>query len=88
MAQQLLADLAGVSQSYISKIEAGEESKRLSTLVNVAKALQVSVADLLGESPTVEQLRRLAIRLDDEDLALLVAALKDEQRRRRSTSRD
>src|SRR5262249_6021740 len=50
MTQQQLADFAGVSQSYISKVEAGEKSiERRSTLVNVAAALQVSVADLLGQ---------------------------------------
>jgi transcriptional regulator with XRE-family HTH domain len=50
MTQQQLADFAGVSQAYISKVEAGEKSiERRSTLVNVAAALQVSVADLLGQ---------------------------------------
>jgi transcriptional regulator with XRE-family HTH domain len=50
MTQAVLAGLAGVSQSYISKVEAGEKSiERRSTLVNVAAALQVSVADLLGQ---------------------------------------
>jgi transcriptional regulator with XRE-family HTH domain len=50
MTQTALAGLAGVSQSFISKVEAGEKSiDRRSTLVNVAAALQVSVPDLLGQ---------------------------------------
>lgn len=48
--QVALAGLAGLSQSYISQVEAGHKSvERRSTLVALAAALQVTVADLLGE---------------------------------------
>jgi transcriptional regulator with XRE-family HTH domain len=50
MSQTVLAGLAGLSQSYISQIEAGRRGiERRSTLVAIAGALQVSVADLLGQ---------------------------------------
>ncbi|GAA1810033.1 helix-turn-helix transcriptional regulator [Planosporangium flavigriseum] len=50
MTQAALAGLAGVSQSYISQVESGLKGvERRSTLVAVAAALQVSVADLLGQ---------------------------------------
>ncbi|MCW6008521.1 helix-turn-helix domain-containing protein [Micromonospora sp. CPCC 205371] len=50
MTQGVLAGLAGVDQSFISKVEAGLRGvERRSTLVAIAKALQVSVADLLGQ---------------------------------------
>ncbi len=50
MSQAVLADLAGVSQSFISHVEAGRKSiERRSTLVAIARALQVTVADLLGQ---------------------------------------
>ncbi len=50
MTQQQLADFAGVSQSFISKVEAGQKTvERRSTMINIASALQVSVADLLGQ---------------------------------------
>jgi transcriptional regulator with XRE-family HTH domain len=50
MTQSALAGLAGVSQPYISKVEAGHKGvERRSTLVAIARALQVSVADLLGQ---------------------------------------
>lgn len=50
MTQTVLAGLAGVSQSYISQVEAGIKGvERRSTLVALAGALQVSVADLLGQ---------------------------------------
>ncbi|GIG85194.1 helix-turn-helix domain-containing protein [Plantactinospora endophytica] len=49
MTQAVLAGLAGVSQSYISQVEAGRKGvERRSTLVGIASALQVTVADLLG----------------------------------------
>src|SRR5262249_23657894 len=50
MSQIVLAGLAGLSQAYISQIESGQHSIECrSTLVAIAGALQVSVADLLGE---------------------------------------
>ena len=50
MSQATLAGLAGVSQSFISYVESGRKSiERRATIVAIASALQVSVADLLGE---------------------------------------
>lgn len=50
MSQETLAGLAGLSRSYITNIEAGRKPvDRRSTLVAIARALQVSVADLLGQ---------------------------------------
>jgi transcriptional regulator with XRE-family HTH domain len=50
MTQSVLAGLAGVSQSYISQVESGRKSvDSRSTLVAVAAALKVTVADLLGQ---------------------------------------
>ncbi|MFE9959893.1 helix-turn-helix domain-containing protein [Micromonospora sp. NPDC005299] len=50
MTQAVLAGLAGVSQSYISQVESGRKTiDRRSTLVTIAAALQVTVADLLGQ---------------------------------------
>lgn len=50
MTQAVLAGLAGLSQSYISQIESGLASvERRSTLVAIARVLEVSVPDLLGQ---------------------------------------
>jgi transcriptional regulator with XRE-family HTH domain len=50
LTQAVLAGLAGVSQSFISHVEAGRKSvERRSTLVALARALQVTVADLLDQ---------------------------------------
>jgi transcriptional regulator with XRE-family HTH domain len=51
MTQAVLAGLAGVSQSYISHVEAGRKGiERRSTLLAIAGALQVSVSDLLDQA--------------------------------------
>jgi transcriptional regulator with XRE-family HTH domain len=47
VSQRTLADLAGVTQGYVSQIESGlKEIDKRSTLIRLASALQVSVADL------------------------------------------
>ncbi len=49
MSQQVLAELAGVSQGYVSQIETGRRPlERRSTQVAIAGALNISVAQLLG----------------------------------------
>jgi transcriptional regulator with XRE-family HTH domain len=51
LSQATLAGLAGLSQGYVSQIEAGVRGvERRSTLVALASALDVSVADLLGQT--------------------------------------
>ncbi len=50
MTQTVLAGLADVTQSFISHVESGRKGiERRSTLVAIAGALRVSVADLLGQ---------------------------------------
>jgi transcriptional regulator with XRE-family HTH domain len=51
LSQAALAGLAGLSQGYLSQIETGVRSVEMrSTLVALAQALDVSVADLLGQN--------------------------------------
>ena len=50
MSQAALAGLSGVSQAYISKIEAGlKPLDRRPTQIAIAGALQITVAQLLGQ---------------------------------------
>ena len=40
----------GLSRTFVTRLELGQYDPTLSTLVRLAKALRVSVTDLLGES--------------------------------------
>lgn len=52
--QAVLAGLVGISQGYLSQIETGMRAvESRSTLVSLARALDVSVADLLGQTQQV-----------------------------------
>jgi transcriptional regulator with XRE-family HTH domain len=46
--QPVLAKRSGLSPGYIARLETGRHDPKLSTLVKLAKALGVPVADLLG----------------------------------------
>jgi transcriptional regulator with XRE-family HTH domain len=50
LTQAVLAGLAGLSQPFLSQIESGRRNvERRATLIALARALQVTVADLLGQ---------------------------------------
>lgn len=50
LTQEQLAVNLGLSRPYVARLELGQHDPSLSTLVRLAKALRVSVTDLLGES--------------------------------------
>jgi transcriptional regulator with XRE-family HTH domain len=50
LTQEQLAVNVGLSRTFITRLELGQHDPTLSTLVRLAKALRVSVTDLLGES--------------------------------------
>ncbi|MCZ7478862.1 helix-turn-helix domain-containing protein [Micromonospora sp. WMMC273] len=53
MSQRTLADLAGLSQGYVSQIESGQKPlDRKSTQVAIAQALNITVPQLLGQPAT------------------------------------
>lgn len=55
LSQVVLADLVGRSEDWLSKIERGErEIRRLDVLAEVARALRVTLGDLLGEPVLME----------------------------------
>jgi transcriptional regulator with XRE-family HTH domain len=47
MTQEALAEKAGISRSYIARLELGQQDPTLGTLEKLAKALKVPVAKLL-----------------------------------------
>ncbi|MFC0006696.1 helix-turn-helix domain-containing protein [Micromonospora siamensis] len=89
MSQAVLAGLAGVSQSYVSQVESGRKAvDRRSTLVAIAAALQVTVADLLGQgSETGDPARERAADCVPAIWSALIE-IEDGERRPLTRSRD
>ena len=74
LTQEQLAVKAGLVRVYVTKLEQGEHDPTLSMLVRLAKALRVSVTELLGESVSASQWwqvgeDRFSTREEAEDLA-------------------
>ena len=53
LSQELLAEKAGIDRTYVSLLERGLRTPTLQTIVEIAKALQVSPVDLV--SATMEE---------------------------------
>lgn len=83
MTQTVLAGLAGVSQPYISRLESGlRDVERRSTLLALAEALQVSVADLVGTpGDSTDPARQRAERAISRIRVVLVEIEEGERRR-------
>src|ERR1044072_29511 len=56
LSQEALAELVGLTQLALSRIEAGERAVESLELARLAKALRVSVLELLEERPLMEEL--------------------------------
>ena len=74
LTQDQLAVNVGLSRTFITRLELGYHDPTLSTLVRLAKALRVSVTDLLGESMSTSLWwqvgeQRFATREEAEDQA-------------------
>jgi transcriptional regulator with XRE-family HTH domain len=51
LSQEEFADLAGLDRTYVSGIERGVRNPTIRTLKTIADALDISVSELLEESP-------------------------------------
>lgn len=51
MTQQQLADLLGISQQQVASYEVGRRRVPVSALPSIARALVVSIEELIGEEP-------------------------------------
>jgi len=74
LTQEQLGVTAGLSRTFLTRLELGQHDPSLSTLVRLAKALRVSVTELLGESVSASLWwqvgeARFATREDAEDHA-------------------
>lgn len=65
LSQSDLAAAVGLAQSAISRIESGERSVDSLELAGIAKALEVSLLDLLEDRPVPEELLALAARAEE-----------------------
>lgn len=74
LSQGALAELLGLTQSAISRIETGERSIDSIELAKVAKILGVSVLDLLEQNPLMEELL-VAARAEAAESAAIDRAL-------------
>ena len=80
LTQEQLAVTAGLSRTFLTRLELGQHDPSLSTLVRLAKALRVSVTELLGESVSARQWwqvgdARFATREDAEDQARIAGEM-------------
>jgi len=76
-----LADMAEIDQSYLSQIENGKRSPSLDVLQKIAKALHVTVSELLGEVPeqfTADQRKLINYvkELDSEQIYSTIQMIK------------
>ncbi len=74
LTQEQLAVTSGLSRTFVTRLELGQHDPSLSMLVRLAKALRVSVTELLGESMSARQWwqvgeARFATREDAENHA-------------------
>jgi transcriptional regulator with XRE-family HTH domain len=89
MTQAALAGLAGVSQSYVSQIESGLKGiDRRSTLIDFARALQVSVADLLDELGDPASPLTADVAATVPAIRLALVEIEEGERRRPTLSAD
>lgn len=62
-----LSNIVGIKQPYLSQIENGKRSPSLDVLQGIAKALNTTVSELLGEVPETlpENMKRLVDTVKD-----------------------
>ncbi|ACM61551.1 transcriptional regulator with XRE-family HTH domain [Caldicellulosiruptor bescii] len=76
-----LSELSGVSQSALSEIERGIKQPTITTLENICKALNITLADFFAEKepeipPEVKSLINTVVRLSPTQIRLLDSFLK------------
>lgn len=83
LSQEKLAELAGTSPKYLSRIEVGRENPTLDLFARLAKGLQIELYEIFQFAQASEQPRRLRKKLEsliatakDEDLARLTHVLE------------
>lgn len=55
ISQERLADLAGLHRTYVSSVERGERNVTIETVQKLAESLEVTMAELMPDWPSVSQ---------------------------------
>lgn len=76
MTQEQVADLAGISRPRYRNIEKGTAAARATTLVNVARALNLEM--MLVPQPMVSAVQALMRPHDDDDMPAFVSQPDDD----------
>ena len=80
MTQDKLAEKAGISTSYVYKIEAGDEHMTVRTLIRIAEALEVPIVMLLNEqnhdSSKANEFEILLSNMTDSEIELVYYMVK------------
>lgn len=83
MTQAKLAEITDLSVPYISQIESGKKSARMSTLVSIANALGLSMDEIFAENVNKaefvlkKEIQDLLEDCDSSELGFLLACLHD-----------
>lgn len=77
-----LSKMVGIKQPYLSQIENGKRSPSLDVLQNIAKALNTTVSELLGEVPETlpDNMKRLIDTvkdLNDDQIDAIISMVKE-----------
>lgn len=81
MSTQELANIVGISRSQISKIETNSSNPSIDVLMKIARALNCTVSEIIGESqfsipPEIKSLIDASSFLSQNELDLLTNFLK------------
>lgn len=90
LSRNRLAQMSGVSQSYLSDIEAGKKNPTVEVLNRLCKALEISLVEFFEETrkelhPDAARLAKIAEKLPPEErralLSYIEARLKSDEKK-------
>jgi len=77
LSQASVARVAGLNPSYLSRLERGQIQPTVATAMRIARAMKMSINDLVGPSPAVRKDRPCPISQTGECLLDLLHAAED-----------
>ena len=76
LSQKAMAEAIGVAQSTYSLYEKGAREPNISKIVKISEVLNISLDDLFGTEPVVDEFISLLERLDEIDRAEISGTVK------------